>query len=521
MKNEYARLRNESPSLARSWDRFFFAQEVPYGLAMIRIILPLVMMYDVARRWPYARELFSTDGATAPLAQTFGYLNYLPEFSGTIVVALYTALVFSLITMSLGWFTRTSTMIVLVLYPYFCMLDWISSTTKYVVVATHVLLMLCLARPGAIWSVDAWLKGRRERSAWPGEARHKLPTAAVWPQRLIQLLIASTYFAAMITKLHTPAFFSGEQMQYWLMTYIYYDQPLGDYLSQYPLVSIIAAYATLIWEVLFLACVWRGRMRGWMLGIGVLFHLGTVFMLGLVVFPAIMLTIYLSFLNQYDVQRIAATWRRWKRHSPVLARISTRISEWGQGVALPQASTGQRVTSAVTFLIAIGLFSVSGVALEYQLDHYGIRHPEGLYTLERIPEEEVRNMLSNDTSMREQDKFLSFRIGDWIVADHLLNQRDTFHTGELILAQAALNPPHEDLWVEVNLHDSEGKKLSHVGQIVPREDLRVFFNYRLDESFEPGDYELVLKSSGQEISRRKFRLLPSEEGSQLPAPVAN
>lgn len=521
MKNEHTRSRDGSSSLASRLDRFFFAQEVPYGLAMIRIILPLVLLFDVARRWEYARELYSTDGATAPLAQTFGYLDYLPEFSGGIVVAFYTALVFSLITMSLGWFTRISSMIVLVLYPYFCMLDWISSTTKYVVVATHVILLLCLARPGVIWSVDAWLKGRRKQSPWPDIARRELPTAAVWPQRLIQLLIAIMYFAAMVTKLHTPAFFSGEQMQYWLMTYIYYDQPLGDYLSQFPLVSIIAAYVTVIWEVLFIACVWRGRMRGWMLGIGVLFHLGTVFMLGLVVFPAIMLTTYLSFLNEHDVQQLAAGWRRWKRRSSLLARTASKFAAWGHAAALPPAPSARRVASAVTFLVAIGLFSVAGVAFERKLDHYGVQHPEGLYTLERIPEEEVRIMLLNDTSIREQDKFLSFTVGDWIVADHLLNQRDTFQMGDLILAQAALNPPHEDMWVEVNLHDSEGKKLSHVGQIVPREDLRVFFNYRLDESFEPGDYELVLKSSGQEISRRKFRLLPSEKGSRLPAPVAN
>lgn len=521
MKNELDRSHNGSSSLAQGLDRFFFAEEVPYGMALIRILLPLALLFDVVRRWPFARELFSLDGCTAPLAESYGYMDFLPEFSGTVVVALYSILLFSLITTSLGWLTRTSTTVALVLYPYFGMMDWVSSMTKYVVISTHVLLMLTLSRPGLIWSVDAWLKGRRQRSAWPGEAGLELPRTSIWPQRLIQLLIAIVYFAAMITKLHTPAFFSGDQMQFWMMTYIYYDQPLGDYLSQYPLVSIFSAYVTIIWETLFIACVWRGRMRVWMLGIGALFHLGTIFMLGLVVFPIMMLTIYLSFLNEQDVQAIAACWRRMKRRSTVLTRSAVKMAAWAKDLSLPPARPARPFVSAATFLVVLGLFSAAGVALEYKLDHYGIRHPDGRYTLERIPEEEVREMLRSDTGMREQDKFLSFSVGDWIVAGHLFSQRDTFHIGELILTQAALNPPHEDMWVEVNLHDTEDNQLSHVGQIVPREDLRVFFNYRLDASFEPGEYDLVLKSAGQEISRRRIHLLPAKDAEQPSAPVAN
>jgi hypothetical protein len=51
---------------------FFFAQEVPYGMALVRMTLPLVLLVDVVRRWPFARELYSRDGATAPLAFNFG-----------------------------------------------------------------------------------------------------------------------------------------------------------------------------------------------------------------------------------------------------------------------------------------------------------------------------------------------------------------------------------------------------------------------------------------------------------------
>ncbi len=123
--------------------------------------------------------------------------------------------------------------------------------------------------------------------------------------------------------------------------------------------------------------------------------------------------------------------------------------------------------------------------------------------------------------MREADKFLSFEVGSWAVAGHLMNSRDKFHSGEKILIEAALNPPHEDMWVEVNLHDAENHQLTRIGQIVPRENLRAFYYYRFDDSFDPGQYDLVLKSAGREITRRTITLLPSESTAVVPAPVAN
>ena len=43
-------------------EEFFFARETPFGLALMRICLPLVMMTMVLTRWPVARELYSAAG---------------------------------------------------------------------------------------------------------------------------------------------------------------------------------------------------------------------------------------------------------------------------------------------------------------------------------------------------------------------------------------------------------------------------------------------------------------------------
>src|SRR5690606_12993858 len=144
-------------------------EETPYGMAMVRILLPLVLLWTVICRWAHTRELYSTDGAPAPLALAYGYIDWLPEFSGGTMVALHTLLAIALVTGAIGWCTRASMIVSTILYTYINLLDSLSTMTKYSVIASHMLLILSLSPCGLVWSVDSWLKGiGRRRAAWPG-----------------------------------------------------------------------------------------------------------------------------------------------------------------------------------------------------------------------------------------------------------------------------------------------------------------------------------------------------------------
>ena len=70
---------------------------------------------------------------------------------------MYGLLIFSLVTLSVGWCSRVSALIACVLMTYFSMLDCVSTMTKYTAISTHLLLILALSEAGSIWSVDAWL----------------------------------------------------------------------------------------------------------------------------------------------------------------------------------------------------------------------------------------------------------------------------------------------------------------------------------------------------------------------------
>src|SRR5579862_6147545 len=111
----------EQQSLSVRTRKFFYDEEVPYGLALCRIFMPMVLMGMVLPRWFVCRELYSADGATGQLSVGYGWGEMLPEFSGTVVAGLYAILLFSMVTLCIGWCTRISAIITFVMFTYFSM----------------------------------------------------------------------------------------------------------------------------------------------------------------------------------------------------------------------------------------------------------------------------------------------------------------------------------------------------------------------------------------------------------------
>lgn len=493
--------------------RFFFSEEVPYGLAALRILLPLVLLLVMVPRWFHARELYSADGAPAPLAANYGVPDFVSPVSGSATVALCSALVFFLLTSSIGWFTRFSLIASTVIYVYLNLLDSLSSITKYSVIASHAMLLLSLSGCGAVWSVDAWRQSRRRSVVTPWQPDDGLPRFPAWPRRLMQLFIGVVYFGAALTKIHTPAYFSSDQLLYWTLTDLNHDNLFGEYLSAFPPVLAIAAYFALVWEILFLFLCWSRFGRLCMLTLGVAFHVMTTFMLGLYIFPLVSISIYFCFLDEEDVSRVARLARRarrkfafgrWFYRSPTA--LGKRVPEWlrpGYGAA---ATFG----GVASFVVLIGL------QLEHLQDPYGIRRPEGPYELKAIDQAEVARLFTPTSRIRVKDKFLDFRVGTQVVAGTLLNEKYTYRHGDCLLAQCILSPPHEDMWVECNLHDADDHEIFRQQYIIPRDSLRADFPYSLGDALSPGEYHLVVKAGGKEITRRRITLKP-----RIDSPVAN
>lgn len=514
------RIATQPRTLTGRLGQFFFAKEAPYGLALVRICLPLALLVAMLPRWLHVREAFSADGATAQLSMLYGLTASLPELPGSAAVAAYSAMLLALLSMSAGWHTRASTIIAGVLYLYFNLLDSTGTLTKYSAIAVDAFVALSFCNAGAVWSVDAWRRQLNEPTGAiaPGDAS-RIPRVELWPTRLIQLLVAVTYFGAAVTKLQTPQFFTGDQLRYWIHTHVNYSHPVGEVLMHYPATFVLAAYGSILWEALFLFLVFRPTARPIMLSLGIMFHLGTCLILGLYVFPLVCVSLYFAFLSERDVQRIAVSVRRLRRrmgwHRPRKQTVPAGLN--------PIAAVFRdriRMPSPLLYVVVIAAVASIGVEAELQLDPYGLRRSEGPHQLEPIDENIVREMVNSSQRIRNKDKIFSFDVGSVLVAGILANHRETFAADEFAIAQACMNPPHEDIWLQCNVHSKDGEIVHQEGYVVAREQTRVNFEFNLRQ-WPAGEYVIVLQTRGEDLNHRKITVRPDVSNAQLdpqPAP---
>ncbi len=473
------------PTVLNSLKTFFFEEQVPFGAALTRIFLPLMALTPMLMRFPRVRELYSTDGTPVQLFELFGQGEVLPLLAPGLAIVLYSVMVFCLLCSSIGWNTRFSLMAGVTLYTYFNLLDSVGTMTKYSVIAAHLMLLLSVSSCGHVWSVDEYLRRRRNPNS-----TFAYRAAPVWPARLMQLLFAFIYFGAAITKIQTAAFFSGEQMRYWMLSNWNYENPIGELMAMWSPLLLISAYVTCVWEILFGFLVWHKRARFVMLGVGATFHIMTCITLGLYVFPSICLSGYLCFVRPEDVIAVRSWFRRRSFSLPL------------QRLALPHPP--RWMPTAAAWSIAALLFAAACVEVELQLDIFGTRRQEGLMQLTEIDPEVARERIHSEQPLREKDKVFSFHLGTTSIGGQVANRRTEFEHGEMLLAECNLNPPHEDMWVECSLEDDQQHQIGSFGQCVTREMLRAHFTYNIDERIAPGSYFLVLHSAGEEIARRPF-----------------
>lgn len=485
----------KSDSIFGRLRQFFYTEESPYGLALVRIFLPAAAMIPMFRRFGVLRELFSNDGTPQPLFEVFGQVNPLPILPPQVAAALYGLMMFGMVCAILGWKTRISFCLAVPLYIYFNLLDCVGTMTKYSVIATHLLILLTLSNCGAVWSVDALLR-RRELGPAATAVPHRFP---VWPARLMQILFCFVYFGAALTKLQTDSFFSGEQMRYWMLSNWNYANPVGENLAMWTPALLVSAYITVVWEIVFAFLVWRPGLRNFVLAIGTFFHVMTWLTLGLYIFPAICISGYLAFINERDIVAIRRALHRVRFPTRLLG-APPRLLAWL--VELRPSS----VPVATAWLGTAVLAAIGAAELEYRMDAYGMLANNGPMPLRTIDQNVAMKMINDKTPLREKDKFFSFDIGTRLVGGQLADRSSVFEYGDTIIAQCNLNPPHEDLWIEVLLQDDQRRTIQQSGQIVTRDMLFQNFFYQTGNALVPGDYWMVLRSSGKEIFHRKFTL---------------
>ena len=221
-------------------------------------------------------------------------------FTPTGIAALKTAMVLSLAFSTAGFLTSitTKTSFLLVLF-YQGLVRSFGHFNHDEMLGVYCLAVLAFTPCGHDFSLDHWL--RRKQDEFP-------PWAYAYPILLMQLLMAWAYFSSALIKLRVaglkylsvdnlPAlaiFHSLDNLHDTHFKFAFWLPQVRSYLPY-------AVGFVLAWELLFpLAVFWR-RGRWWILGVGIVFHVATLFVMN--IFFAHQLALYLIFVDWDSVAR--------------------------------------------------------------------------------------------------------------------------------------------------------------------------------------------------------------------------
>ena len=210
------------------------------------------------------------------------------------MMLLKTAMVLSLLSGTAGFLTviSTKTSLLLVLF-YQGLLRSFGHFNHDEMLAVYCLVVLAFTPCGDRFSVDDWLaKTKKQRSF----------VAYAYPILLMQLLMAWSYFSSALIKLRVAGlnYLRADNLP---MLAIFHSLDnlhdtsfrLAFRLPEVKTYLPLAVGFILVWELLFpLAIFWR-RVRWWILGVGIAFHISTLFLMN-IFFPH-HLAMYLLFVN--------------------------------------------------------------------------------------------------------------------------------------------------------------------------------------------------------------------------------
>lgn len=306
----------------RWWDRFLFAPESPAPMALVRVgwgamtalwglsLLPDVDPFLTTGALRYERRM--ADGHWNPLDWV--------DWSWAPLAACALLVVASLATM-VGWRTRASALVAVL-----CLLA-LQRTNTTIFNSGDLTLRLIgwsvvLAPSGLLWSVDA---ARRRRRGEPPP-----PDRAPWALRLLQLQLAVGYFLSGLAKLRGDTWHDGTAVARALRIEDLQRFVLPEPVLEQSVLLNLLTWGTLAFELGFVFLVWDRRLRPWVIGTGVLFHLGIDLTLDIGWFSLVMWLGYVAFVPPEVAARIVERFDPWSR------RERSGAAE-GEGALVPGA----------------------------------------------------------------------------------------------------------------------------------------------------------------------------------------
>src|ERR1051325_10812236 len=246
-------------------------------------------------------QSYSALGSLPPtIMRPTGVMKFLPwSFYDALqtphgMLTLKTLMLVSLLLSTAGFLTVYSTKTSLLLVAFYQgLLRSFGHFNHDEMIAIHFLVVLAFTPCGDAFSIDSRLgRTKKDRPAF----------AYAYPILLMQLLLAWAYFSSALIKLRVAGwkYLSPDNLPALAIFHSLDNQHDTAFRAAFwlPQVREYLPYAValiLVWELLFPLAVFFRRIRWWILGIGIIFHLSTLFLMN-IFFPH-QLLMYLIFVN--------------------------------------------------------------------------------------------------------------------------------------------------------------------------------------------------------------------------------
>jgi len=282
------------------WNRYWFPLASPVNLAGARIVSVAAQLFWFFPSLRYHISLATKNTQFSdpqPMIRLIDAL--LPReavFSPGPLTAIYWITVIAGGLALIGLFTRISLFLLALGVWFFVSHGYSYADVHHPQALFAIFLMLLPFSPvGERLSVDALL---RRRSGRPVEEATDM---AMWPLKLLHVLLALTYFSTGITKLISGGF--AWMNGYTLQRYIFSDAissnlPLGIWLSQHYTLCVILSVLTILFEVFYFVSILVPRVAPLIFLGAIFFHIGLYVTSGHPFFPhMVMNAVLLLFLD--------------------------------------------------------------------------------------------------------------------------------------------------------------------------------------------------------------------------------
>lgn len=272
-----------------TWERFWFREVETSTYALFRIAFAVIVLAWTISLAPALYSFFGDDGILPAHpdgdAGAWGLLQL--DSSPASVTALYLLLLVGSLCLLFGFKARLAAVVVFVCLVSFARRDpWVLNSGDLLVIVLAFYLML--APSGSALSVDRWLKTRSR--FW------EFPKRSLWPLRLIQVQVSLLYLFAVWAKVRGETWNDGTAVSYAFRIEDLERFPVPAFVTDSLLLVNLLTFGTLATELALAILVWNGKLRPWVLLLGVMLHLGIDYAVRVGFFSFAALVAYVAFL---------------------------------------------------------------------------------------------------------------------------------------------------------------------------------------------------------------------------------